>query len=163
VANMASVMLRSGMPVCGTIVKARSADAHFRGAVPQFGQLGVGKGEDRQVPVAVASLAEEPITLAACGWRHTTVVSVLGNVYSWGRGCCGQLGHGDLDDLCAAAAGLSSLFPADMQPPSDPSQAPLPNYENPGPAHSLPQSLRSPLMLSGASLMDSDVMPPGEQ
>jgi len=75
---------------------------------PQFGQLGVGKGEDRQVPVAVTSLAEEPITLAACGWRHTTVVSVLGNVYSWGRGCCGQLGHGDLDDLCAAVAGLFS-------------------------------------------------------
>jgi alpha-tubulin suppressor-like RCC1 family protein len=79
--------------------------------VLQFGQLGVGKGDDRPLPVGVTALADEPIAQAACGWRHTTVVSVAGKVYSWGRGCCGQLGHGDLEDKCGTLRSSASSWP----------------------------------------------------
>ena len=78
----------------------------------QFGQLGVGRGEDRPLPIAVSALADEPVGQASCGWRHTTIVTVGGQVYTWGRGCCGQLGHGDLEDLCVAAADLLSSNPS---------------------------------------------------
>jgi len=38
------------------------------------------------------------VTQVACGWRHTVVITMAGNVYSWGRGTSGQLGHGDIRD-----------------------------------------------------------------
>ena len=38
------------------------------------------------------------VTQVACGWRHTVVITMAGNVYSWGRGTSGQLGHGDIQD-----------------------------------------------------------------
>ncbi|KAK7318417.1 hypothetical protein RJT34_03117 [Clitoria ternatea] len=34
----------------------------------------------------------------SCGWRHTIVVTERDNVYSWGRGANGQLGHGETID-----------------------------------------------------------------
>lgn len=79
----------------------------------QFGQLGLGKVGDQVLPVPVTSLAADPISLVACGWRHTTVVSASGNFYSWGRGCCGQLGHGETEDLCVTLP--PTLSPAASQ------------------------------------------------
>ena len=38
----------------------------------------------------------------ACGKAHTVAVLQNGNLYSWGAGACGQLGHPD-----------TSSFPAD--------------------------------------------------
>jgi hypothetical protein len=43
--------------------------------------------------VAVSALAGSPIAQLACGWRHTVAVSRDGQVFSWGRGVNGQLGH----------------------------------------------------------------------
>ena len=34
----------------------------------------------------------------SCGWRHTLAVSERQNVFSWGRGTNGQLGHGETVD-----------------------------------------------------------------
>lgn len=39
------------------------------------------------------------VALLACGWRHTVAVTEAGEVYSWGRGVNGQLGHGAEQDL----------------------------------------------------------------
>jgi hypothetical protein len=41
----------------------------------------------------VSALAGSPIAQLACGWRHTVAVSRDGQVFSWGRGVNGQLGH----------------------------------------------------------------------
>jgi alpha-tubulin suppressor-like RCC1 family protein len=35
------------------------------------------------------------VVSVACGWRHTACITESQNVYSWGRGTSGQLGHGD--------------------------------------------------------------------
>jgi alpha-tubulin suppressor-like RCC1 family protein len=42
----------------------------------------------------------QKVTQVTCGWRHTVAVTDRGNVYSWGRGTSGQLGHGDAVDRC---------------------------------------------------------------
>lgn len=34
----------------------------------------------------------------SCGWRHTVAVTEQQNVFSWGRGTNGQLGHGESID-----------------------------------------------------------------
>jgi alpha-tubulin suppressor-like RCC1 family protein len=40
----------------------------------------------------------QTVTIVQCGWRHTIAMTDRGNVYSWGRGTSGQLGHGDAVD-----------------------------------------------------------------
>lgn len=40
----------------------------------------------------------QKIVQISCGWRHTIAVTDKNNVYSWGRGTNGQLGHGDTID-----------------------------------------------------------------
>ena len=34
-----------------------------------------------------------------CGYHHTAAVSDKGQVYTWGRGVFGQLGHGSTDNI----------------------------------------------------------------
>eukprot|EP00245_Coleochaete_scutata_P012098 TRINITY_DN4638_c0_g1_i1.p1 TRINITY_DN4638_c0_g1~~TRINITY_DN4638_c0_g1_i1.p1 ORF type:complete len:425 (+),score=61.67 TRINITY_DN4638_c0_g1_i1:61-1275(+) len=63
----------------------------------KFGQLGVCNNEDQNAPHAVASIPEAVLQVS-CGWRHTVAVTEKGNVYAWGRGTTGQLGHGDAAD-----------------------------------------------------------------
>jgi len=36
--------------------------------------------------------------MVACGWRHTIAVAQSGNIYTFGWGKYGQLGHGDFAD-----------------------------------------------------------------
>lgn len=66
----------------------------------KWGQLGIGKQGDVCVPEEVEGL-QEPISLVACGWRHTLAVTAAGEVYSWGRNCSGQLGVGTMEDKYA--------------------------------------------------------------
>ena len=46
----------------------------------------------------VTMLGKQRVYQVACGWRHTVATTMRGNVYSWGRGTSGQLGHGDALD-----------------------------------------------------------------
>ena len=64
----------------------------------QFGQLGSGSTSDSHKPVQVRGLGDVPVRLLSCGWRHTVAVNEAGEVYSWGRGVNGQLGHSALKD-----------------------------------------------------------------
>lgn len=47
------------------------------------------------------------VVLLACGWRHTLLSLANGDVYSWGRGVNGQLGHNEQRDLCARSPPVS--------------------------------------------------------
>ena len=66
----------------------------------QFGQLGLGTIVDVCSPTKVETLAPAEFRGLACGWRHTMAVTAGGDVFSWGRGVNGQLGHGDGQDSC---------------------------------------------------------------
>ncbi|XP_030471685.1 ultraviolet-B receptor UVR8 isoform X2 [Syzygium oleosum] len=64
----------------------------------KFGQVGVGDNVDHCAPVQVKFPNEQKVAQVSCGWRHTLAVTEEGNVFSWGRGTNGQLGHGESVD-----------------------------------------------------------------
>lgn len=59
------------------------------------GQLGDGQLTSCFTPRVVAQLKHRPVVSVACGENHSMVLTVGGNVYSWGDNSCGQLGVGD--------------------------------------------------------------------
>lgn len=81
------------------------------------GQLGLGRKQrvDVAAPTAVMPLSGQPIGAVACGHFHTAVLVAAGSrstqVYTWGRGTLGLLGHGDEEDvlLPRPVAALSGL------------------------------------------------------
>lgn len=59
------------------------------------GQLGLGDTSDQDEPAYVDALRGIGVRQIACGSGHTVVLSAEGEVYTWGRGDDGRLGHGD--------------------------------------------------------------------
>lgn len=70
-----------------------------------YGQLGHGDRVDRNrfTPIQIAS-----IDCVVAGCWHTAAVADDGELYTWGRGDCGQLGHGDNRD-CPVPTKVESL------------------------------------------------------
>ncbi|PON59232.1 Regulator of chromosome condensation [Trema orientale] len=64
----------------------------------KFGQVGAGDNMDHCSPVQVKFPQEQKVLKISCGWRHTLAVTEIQNVFSWGRGTNGQLGHGESVD-----------------------------------------------------------------
>ncbi|KAJ6414458.1 hypothetical protein OIU84_003454 [Salix udensis] len=69
------------------------------------GRLGHGDKEARLVPTCVATLVEPNFCQVACGHSLTAALTTIGQfltsrteVYTWGKGANGRLGHGDIDD-----------------------------------------------------------------
>jgi len=60
-----------------------------------FGQLGHGDDRERRQPRLVKSLKGVIAVQVACGTHHTGILSDAGEVYTWGSGEFGKLGHGD--------------------------------------------------------------------
>eukprot|EP00252_Welwitschia_mirabilis_P003499 TRINITY_DN13557_c0_g1_i1.p1 TRINITY_DN13557_c0_g1~~TRINITY_DN13557_c0_g1_i1.p1 ORF type:complete len:436 (+),score=82.89 TRINITY_DN13557_c0_g1_i1:975-2282(+) len=64
----------------------------------KFGQLGVGDNIDHCSPERVKIPDNEKVVQVSCGWRHSAAITDKSNLFSWGRGTSGQLGHGDILD-----------------------------------------------------------------
>ncbi|KAH7575834.1 hypothetical protein JRO89_XS02G0229200 [Xanthoceras sorbifolium] len=65
---------------------------------PVYGQLG-DPSSDGKLPTRVeGKLTENFVEEIACGAYHVAVLTSRAEVYSWGKGKYGQLGHGDIDD-----------------------------------------------------------------
>ncbi|PKI57456.1 hypothetical protein CRG98_022107 [Punica granatum] len=63
-----------------------------------YGQLG-NPSSDGKIPCSVEDkLAGEIVEEIACGSYHVTVLTSKNEVYTWGKGANGRLGHGDLED-----------------------------------------------------------------
>eukprot|EP00164_Ancoracysta_twista_P000517 GFYU01000691.1.p1 GENE.GFYU01000691.1~~GFYU01000691.1.p1 ORF type:complete len:497 (+),score=83.72 GFYU01000691.1:141-1631(+) len=60
----------------------------------KYGQLGHGNRKDYFVPTPIKALRGQDIVQVACGHYHSVAVTRNGEVYTWGWGQCGQLGHG---------------------------------------------------------------------
>ncbi|WOH05306.1 hypothetical protein DCAR_0624721 [Daucus carota subsp. sativus] len=64
----------------------------------KHGQLG-SPGSPGKLPICIeGELRSNFIGEIACGSHHVAVLSSNSEVYTWGKGTNGQLGHGDLDD-----------------------------------------------------------------
>lgn len=61
----------------------------------KFGRLGHGDERNRAVPTVISSLSSVHITQVACGGFHSAATSESGQLFTWGGGEHGQLGHGD--------------------------------------------------------------------
>ena len=59
------------------------------------GQLGLGDTSDQDEPTYVDALRGVGVRQIACGSGHTVVLSTEGEVFTWGRGDDGRLGHGE--------------------------------------------------------------------
>ena len=66
-------------------------------------RLGHGTTSKEYAPRLVQSLRNKPAVIdVACGLGHTLVLLATGQVYSWGNGGNGRLGHGDTQDRATA-------------------------------------------------------------
>jgi alpha-tubulin suppressor-like RCC1 family protein len=62
-----------------------------------FGQLGHGNDDSYNLPNLVSFFSKVQISQVSCGWQHTMALTKNSSeVYSWGYGKHGQLGHGDM-------------------------------------------------------------------
>ena len=73
------------------------------------GRLGHGNEENQLAPrqVPAAGLHHEQVVMVAVGSAHTVALSAEGQVYTWGWGFFGQLGHNDL---------VNQLVPRQVEP-----------------------------------------------
>ncbi|CAF4157074.1 unnamed protein product [Rotaria sp. Silwood2] len=62
------------------------------------GQLGLGDTDSRVWPSNIKALQQQKVTYAACGEKHSVVVTLDGGVFSFGSGIHGQLGHNSTND-----------------------------------------------------------------
>ena len=95
----------------------------------QFGSLGLGDEHDRLTPSKVSipppsrtvsdrlegsrersAQSGEEVLMAACGGAHTAALSRKGQVWTWGEGGWGQLGHSDGQDCLSPVLIPPSLF-----------------------------------------------------
>jgi alpha-tubulin suppressor-like RCC1 family protein len=74
------------------------------------GQCGNGTRNDALVPSSIKGLEGVSAQHASCGGGHSAVISHDGRLLTFGSGSCGQLGHGQTDDLDQAKAISQDVF-----------------------------------------------------
>ena len=86
--------------VCHLLVHGEEESKNNTLVLLQFGQVGIGSTQDSvATPQLIAALQNDRVSQFACGWRHTLALTQQGQMYSWGRGVNGQLGHAETLDL----------------------------------------------------------------
>jgi len=63
-----------------------------------YGQLGNPKSDGKLPCLVEGRLANESVEGIACGAYHVAALTAKNEVYTWGKGANGRLGHGDGDD-----------------------------------------------------------------
>jgi alpha-tubulin suppressor-like RCC1 family protein len=83
--------------LCLTVALTTSGHVYTMGS-PVYGQLGNPQA-DGKIPVHVeGKLSKNFVEEIACGAYHVAVLTSKNEVYTWGKGANGRLGHGDTDD-----------------------------------------------------------------
>ncbi|KAG8079139.1 hypothetical protein GUJ93_ZPchr0007g5726 [Zizania palustris] len=62
-----------------------------------YGQLGNPRS-DGKIPCLVEEIMGEHVVQVACGSYHVAVLTIKSEVFTWGKGANGRLGHGDIED-----------------------------------------------------------------
>ncbi|XP_039117171.1 PH, RCC1 and FYVE domains-containing protein 1-like isoform X1 [Dioscorea cayenensis subsp. rotundata] len=63
-----------------------------------YGQLGNPQSDGKLPCMVEDKLASESVAEVSCGSYHVTVLTTKNEVYTWGKGANGRLGHGDFED-----------------------------------------------------------------
>uniref|UniRef100_T1IYS2 HECT-type E3 ubiquitin transferase n=1 Tax=Strigamia maritima TaxID=126957 RepID=T1IYS2_STRMM len=66
------------------------------------GKLGHSNKSSCDRPRLIETLRGKEVVSIACGGGHSACITVDGNLYTWGKGRYGRLGHGDSDDQTKA-------------------------------------------------------------
>ncbi|KAL6615859.1 hypothetical protein ACP70R_038129 [Stipagrostis hirtigluma subsp. patula] len=85
---------------CGhnmTVALATSGHVYTMGSADN-GQLGNPKSDGKQPCLVKDRLGSELVEEISCGASHVAVLTSRSEVYTWGMGANGRLGHGDLKD-----------------------------------------------------------------
>ena len=106
---------------------ASSASQVFSWGSGRYGQLGTGMTSSCSTPKAITLLQGKNITSCACGEDFSAVLTELGEVYTFGNGESGKLGHGndskqvfpklvqELVNIKQVSAGLSHVVCLDFE------------------------------------------------
>lgn len=81
---------------CGfhTACLSRSGNVYTWGE-GKFGRLGHGNETNKLTPCKVAALSTRTVVAISCGGFHTAAIADSGELFTWGGGEHGQLGHGN--------------------------------------------------------------------
>ncbi|KAF5816384.1 putative regulator of chromosome condensation 1/beta-lactamase-inhibitor protein II [Helianthus annuus] len=85
---------------CGhsmTIALTTSGHVYTMGS-PVYGQLGNPKADGKAPYCVEGKLSKSFVEEIACGAHHVAVLTSRTEVYTWGKGANGRLGHGDTED-----------------------------------------------------------------
>ncbi|XP_034934449.1 E3 ubiquitin-protein ligase HERC2 [Chelonus insularis] len=63
------------------------------------GRLGHGDTNSYDDPQVIRVLEDKNVTFIACGSTYSAAITATGELYTWGRGNYGRLGHGICDDI----------------------------------------------------------------
>jgi alpha-tubulin suppressor-like RCC1 family protein len=86
--------------VCGlslTVALTTSGHVYTMGS-PVYGQLGNPQADGKLPARVEGKLSKNIVEEIACGAYHVAVLTSKTEVYTWGKGANGRLGHGDTDD-----------------------------------------------------------------
>jgi alpha-tubulin suppressor-like RCC1 family protein len=70
------------------------------------GRLGIGNMDNYNLPVLIAALERKKVVSIAAGSAHSIALTDEGDIYTWGKGDLGRLGHG---------AGGHEILPREVQ------------------------------------------------
>ncbi|XP_037077204.1 E3 ubiquitin-protein ligase HERC2-like [Pollicipes pollicipes] len=62
------------------------------------GRLGHGDCQSLEAPALVVALTGKHVTCCSCGSTYSAALTSCGELYTWGRGNYGRLGHGNFED-----------------------------------------------------------------
>jgi E3 ubiquitin-protein ligase HERC2 len=94
------VVRRVATSTTGRHVMALTADGKvFSWGDGEYGQLGHGTNQSYDRPKMIEYFHGKHIKDIACGSGHSAAVSVNGELFTWGQGTNGRLGHGDSNNL----------------------------------------------------------------
>lgn len=85
---------------CGyslTVALTTSGQVFTMGS-PNYGQLGDTEADGKLPGLVEGKLLEAFVEEIGCGSHHVAVLTHKSEVYTWGKGANGRLGHGDLED-----------------------------------------------------------------